>query len=89
MCLTEITGKQTKTTRAARLKRENALIRGRTLYVRFPFDDDMEDFEEEEFMDILIAKRFIEECEVSAAAIVNGNGTTVATFLVDEWLYHA
>lgn len=83
------TTSQRKRSSAKKVKQQNAIIRGRTLYVRFPFNDDMEHFEEEAFTDIMMAKRFIEECEVDLASIVNGNGTVVTSYIVGDWLSYA
>lgn len=71
------------------IKKENEQAKQKILYARFPFDDDMELFEEEEFNDIHIIKTFIEECEVDMACVVNGAGSTVTTFVDGVWLHYA
>lgn len=66
-----------------------ALRQQRTLFVRFPFHENLREFEAEPFDCIMKAKTFIEEAEVQAAAIVNGVGSKVATYVLGEWLSYS
>lgn len=61
------------------------LARQRTLYVKFPADDDLAEFETVDFGDISVAKAFVEETEVDAAMIMNGEGSYITAFIKGHW----
>lgn len=76
----------TKTSNRQKKKAAQVLSQQRTFFVRFPFHEELSHFEEEVFSDIIMAKKFIEETGVVAACIVNGVGSTVTSYLVDQWV---